>query len=455
MGGPFKLPIMAPWPQEKLTTCDAFTYTGVDYFGPLYTKDKGDVAEKKVWVCLFTCVATRAVHLELIADMSTEQFLMCFRRFVATHRKPEMIISDNATNFKLAKSTLEKVWHNVIRDKDIQSYVAQQGIKWKFIMQYAPWQGGFYERMVGIVKSSLKKTISRKVILTFLQLATLLSEIQAVVNSRPLTYGNDDINSDIVLTPSHFLRKNTCIGTPDIKIDLNEDDPDFSLQRVSTAESLLRTWKKQQRCLDQFWTIWRNNYLPSLRERTQHHVVQGRIKSSNDPKPGDIVLIKDNLSRGNWKMGRIQSLILSQDGQCRNATILLPSKKTLNRPISLLYPIECPPLPISGDNQPVDSTDDTDASQPVPEDDQSPGDSITSQPVTEDDQSPGGSGTAQPTEQRQKRKAAIKGRENVKNYIRAMIGLDFKPSKHDALKEGWKSSEEREQLPELTKEASL
>ncbi len=293
MGGPYKLPAMAPWPKEKMSKGPPFSYTGVDYFGPLYIKDELEATSKKAWVCLFTCIATHAIHLELIHDMTAEQFLMCFRRFISRHGKPEQLISDNATQFILAKSTLDKVWNDVIHDPETQTYVANQGILWKFIVQFAPWTGGFYERMVGIVKSALRKTMG-KLSLTSCQLSTLLMEVQAVVNSRPLVYVADDVNSDIILTPAHFLGLNPHIGVPEILPNEDDSDPDFNDQTISSAQSLLLSWKKGQQHLTRFWKTWKDTYLLSLRERTQHHVAQGRIRSLNGPNPGDFVLIKDN-----------------------------------------------------------------------------------------------------------------------------------------------------------------
>ncbi len=418
MGGPFKLPAMAPWPKEKMVQSPPFTYTGVDYFGPLYIKDSNSETTTKVWVCLFTCVAIRAVHLELISDMSTDQFLSCFRRFVSRYGKPEMLISDNATQLKLAKSTLDKAWNNVIHDPETQSYVASQGISWKFIVQFAPWTGGFYERMVGIVKSSLRKSMG-KLCLNTCQLSTLLMEVQAVVNSRPLTYSSDDVNSDIALTPAHFLGLNPRIGVPEVLPDIDEDDPDYNLLPASSAESLLRTWKKGQQHLQRFWKIWKDTYLLSLRERTQHHVAQGRIRAHNTPKPGDVVLIMDkDLPRGSWKIGRIQSLISSQDGENRAATILLPSRKTLNRPINLLCPIECPAA------APILETDD-----PDPEPDNTVVEDIVDQPVADD--APVNTTPEEPTHTRPRREAAVRGRENVRQWVRDMVGLTFSTIRRD------------------------
>ena len=103
-GGPYKMPSMPPLPNKRVSETVPFTYTGVDYFGPLFIKTKAE--SQKVWVSLFTCLVTRAVHLELIQNMSTEQFILGFRRFLSRHGKPREIVSDNASQFKLASRHL-------------------------------------------------------------------------------------------------------------------------------------------------------------------------------------------------------------------------------------------------------------------------------------------------------------------------------------------------------------
>ena len=106
-GGPYKMPPMALWPKSRVMKSSPFSFVGLDYLGPLYIKESGKI--QKTWVCLFTCLAVRAVHSELARNMSAEQFLLCLRKFIARRGQPTKIVCDNASQFKLAKSTLAKM----------------------------------------------------------------------------------------------------------------------------------------------------------------------------------------------------------------------------------------------------------------------------------------------------------------------------------------------------------
>ena len=150
---------MSPWPRKKVAKCAPFTNTGLDYFGPLYIQ--GESSKGKVWVCLFTCVTVRAIHLELIKDMTAEQFLLALKQFIARRGKPTQIILDNAPQFKLTKTTTDKAWKETISNHEVQSYTANQGTEWNFMVELAPWMGGFYDRLVGTVKGALKNQLAK------------------------------------------------------------------------------------------------------------------------------------------------------------------------------------------------------------------------------------------------------------------------------------------------------
>ena len=142
------------------------------------------------------------------------------------------------------------------------SYAANENIQWAFTIDLAPWMGGFYERPVGIVNKSLCKA-KGKVCLTSEQLLTILKEAEAVVNSRPLVYVGEDINSYMTLTPAHFLTLNPKIGLP---VSTRDDTADIDYNpEISSADKLLATWKKGLKYSGSFWKIWSHEYLLSLR----------------------------------------------------------------------------------------------------------------------------------------------------------------------------------------------
>ncbi|XP_060551271.1 uncharacterized protein LOC132712851 [Ruditapes philippinarum] len=334
-GGPYKMPDMPPLPKLRVSESTPFFRTGLDYLGPLFIKTEKD--PKKVWICLFTCLVTRAVHLEMVEDMTTEEFLLAFRRFIAQRGTPEMVISDNALQFKAANKTLENVLKNVLISEDVQNYASNAKIKWKFIVELSPWMGGYYERLVGLVKRTLRKTIGRT-LLTSVKLQTLLKETESVINSRPLVYVEEDIDSCITITPGHFLSLKWNISLPELQKN-DESDSEYFPFKSSEAD-ILKLWRKGHKLLDSFWKLWRNDYLLSLRERTQSKLKCGRIQSATTPFVGDVVHIKEDLPRNCWKLGKIVELPTSFDGEIRSAKIRLSSGRVIGRPLNLLYPLE-------------------------------------------------------------------------------------------------------------------
>ncbi|XP_014680512.1 PREDICTED: uncharacterized protein LOC106820513 [Priapulus caudatus] len=147
--------------------------TGLDYAGPLYTKDGG-----KVWVCLFTCCMTRAVHLEIVTDLTTDAFLRCLRRFIGRRGTPSLVVSDNATTFRKAAKTVAKIVNHVA----VKTYAANNQIQWKFNLEKAPWWGGFFERLIKTLKRSLKKTVGGAK-LTVDEIQTALCEVELMFNT--------------------------------------------------------------------------------------------------------------------------------------------------------------------------------------------------------------------------------------------------------------------------------
>ena len=177
----------------------ALSCVGVDFAGPLFVKSKvkDDPEMAKVYIALFTCGTSRAVHLELVPSLDAPTFLLCLGRFIGRRGLPKLIVSDNAKTFQASEKTLVSLFEL----EDVQEHLSSKGIRWQFNL--APWWGGFFERLVKQVKSCLKKTLGRSK-LSFDELTTILVEVEAVLNSRPLTYlHSDDVEE--LLTPWHLV----------------------------------------------------------------------------------------------------------------------------------------------------------------------------------------------------------------------------------------------------------
>ncbi|XP_053385862.1 uncharacterized protein LOC128550600 [Mercenaria mercenaria] len=269
--------------------------------------------------------------------MTTGEFLMAFRRFISQRGSSDIVISDNELQFEAANKTLENVLRYVVHSEDVQRYAANAKIKWKFIVEVSLWMGGYNERLVGLVKRTLRKTIGRTLV-TNTQMQTFLKETEAVLNSRPLVYVEEDLDSCIAITPGHFLSLNRNLGLPET-VKRDKIDEEY-LPFESSEKEILKLWEKGHRLLYSFWQLWRNEYLLSLRERNQSKLKSGKVQSAKTPFIGEGVLIKEDLSRGCWKYGKIIDLPKSFDGDIRFAKVMVSSGRIVNRPLNLLFPLE-------------------------------------------------------------------------------------------------------------------
>ena len=360
----FALPQMPPLPKERVSQSAPFEFVGIDYFGPLYIWTDG--SSSKIWVCLYTCLATRAVHLEYVSSLDTPHFLNCLRRFAARRGTPAMIVSDNAPQFHLASSALNLAWQEAVRHTSLKSYLQNKGIQWKFIPELSPWQGGVYERLVGIIKKSLRKSIGRRH-MNLEDMMTLLTSVEEIVNSRPITSvpTDEDGVSVLVLTPSHFLTpgRQFVIPVSTIPVIDSDSDSDFMPLEVS-AERLVQMWKRQAKTLSEFWQHWQQSYLPLLLEKSTSSHRQHGFTTSDLPTVGTIVIIKDeNQPRAQWKFGKITDVSPSRDGNIRSAKVLTPSGRVIVRPVSHLYPLEIQQQQQSRVSEETDQTDRSESTQ--------------------------------------------------------------------------------------------
>ncbi|XP_054720923.1 uncharacterized protein LOC129230545 [Uloborus diversus] len=193
--------ITAALPLDRSNTSPPFSVCGLDFAGPIYVKSSTEV--RKSYIVLFICAITRSIHLELVSVMTTDSFLLALRRFLARRGNCKVRYSDNAKTFKRAKKEIEDL-SKIISDKLLSQFLTKERIVWKNIVERAAWWGGFYERLVKSVKDCLRKIVG-KTLLNFEEMSTLLTEIETVLNLRPLTYVYNENSEPLPLTPMHFL----------------------------------------------------------------------------------------------------------------------------------------------------------------------------------------------------------------------------------------------------------
>ena len=219
---PYRAPDPAPLPSLRLNDSRPFTVTGVDFTGAIFVKSTR--GQEKVYICLFTCASTRAVHLEVVTDLSVPTFIAAFRRFVSRKSLPKVMVSDNASTYQSAAEELTQLFNS----ENLATLLTSRGVEWKFVPKRAPWYGGFWERSIGLTKTSLKKVLGRANI-NLEELQTLTTEIEAILNDRPLTYVSSDVEDDHPLTPSHLLygRRITTLPHP-LQYDETYNDPTYT-----------------------------------------------------------------------------------------------------------------------------------------------------------------------------------------------------------------------------------
>ncbi len=292
-------PPMGQLPPQRITPGIIFENVGIDYAGPVYIK-LGRVRKPvvvKAYVCLFVAMSVKAVHLEAVSDLSSSAFIACLRRFISRRGKPHSIWSDHGTNFVGASRELKELVEFLERQKSsgkIPEFCASQGIRWNFIPERAPHFGGLWESAVKSVKTHLRRVMGN-VKFTFEELTTVLTQIEACLNSRPLASLPCEGEGLEVLTPGHYL-----IGRP------LEALPDSS---PSPPVSMLRCWVLTQSVVRHFWKRWSSEYLTCLRKFSKWHSPTRNLQTN------DIVVLRDeNFLPAKWPMGRIIGVHPGTDG---------------------------------------------------------------------------------------------------------------------------------------------
>ncbi|XP_076384684.1 uncharacterized protein LOC117218910 [Megalopta genalis] len=272
--------LMGNLPRDRLVATRPFENTGVDYCGPLFVKEQRFRNQKrlKVYVAVFMCFVTKAVHLELVSDLTTEAFLAALNRFFSRRGRSKNIYSDNATNFIGAKNEIAELLTSL-----------------HF--------GGLWEAAVKSFKHHLIRTVG-DTLLTYEQLNTYVVQIEGILNSRPLTPLSSDPNDLQSLTPAHFLIGESLTSLP---------EHDFTT--IATNRSSL--WQHIQRIKQHFWTRWHKEYLNELSIRSKW-----KIGASDAIKVDMLVLLRDEtLPAMRWPLGRIMEIHPGHDGVVRVATV--------------------------------------------------------------------------------------------------------------------------------------
>ena len=275
-----------------------FYHTGIDYFGPFEVRDRR--SNVKRYGVIFTCMSSRAVHIEVACTLDGDSCINAIRRFIARRGPVRFMYSDNGTNFVAANRELT---------------ASKMGFEWKFIPPTASHMGGTWERMVGTVKKVLMGILSEHGSrLDAESLSTYLCEVENIVNSRPITTVSSDSTDAEPLTPNHILTGKGYVVT----VDPSSFQGDVYMRK---------RWRRVQQLASDFWSRWRKEFIPTLQMRTKW------TKKSMNLSQGDVVLLQeDNVSRSDWPLGIVVDTETDSHGLVR--TVQLRSKgKLLRRPI--------------------------------------------------------------------------------------------------------------------------
>ena len=292
--------IMAPLPPPRvLPGKPAFTCVGVDYAGPYFTK-VGRRCSKR-YICLFVCMATRAVHLECAHSLEMDSFLLAFHRFTSRRTLPEDVYSENGTNFVGAARELRLLvesWDKA----HLQSKLARRGVRWHFNPPAASHQGGSWERIVRSVKRTLLAVAGGVSSMSDETFTTYLTEVERILNNRPITKVAADSRDAEALTPNALLKGSL--------------DPSLPMGSFTKADGFRKSWRLTQLLADQFWSRWLRDYLPSLQQR------QKWLNPERNLTVGDVVLvIGEHSQRGQWPKGLVEETYSGGDGFVRSARV--------------------------------------------------------------------------------------------------------------------------------------
>ncbi|GFY30065.1 soluble guanylate cyclase 88E [Trichonephila clavipes] len=293
--------LMGDLPTHRVTPSRPFSVCGVDYAGPInILRYRGRGAKTtKGYIALFVCFVTKALHLELVSDLTSEAFIASLKRFCARRGAPKHIYCDNGTTFVGARRKLQEIFKfasKLNENEHFCYFLSQVNIEWHFSPPVSPHFGGLWEAGVKSIKYHLKRVIGNTN-LTFEEFSTLLTQVEAILNSRPLVSLECDNDPDSlnILTPSHFLIGEVITSSPE---HTNDD-----------KLSLRSRWDIVQKMKLGFWRKWKIDYLSNLQTRTKWKC------PNNNFKVGEIVIIKeDNIPPATWPLGKVIETHPGKDG---------------------------------------------------------------------------------------------------------------------------------------------
>ena len=293
---------MADLPAERLQVAPPFSYVGVDVFGPwevVSRHTRGGLANSKRWAVLFSCMCTRAVHIEVIETLSASSFINVLRRFFAVRGPAKQLHSDCGTNFVGACRELG-MDGSQSGQESVEKYLQEQKCTWVFNPPHSSHMGGVWERMNEV-------------------LTTLIAEVGAIMNARPLIPVSSDPESPIILTPLMLLTQKTGAPPP--------PPSDFG-----KGELLKEEWKRVQSLAESFWSRWHREYLSTLQSRHKWTDKRPNLKQ------GDVVLMKDaQVKRNDWPTAVITKVFPSHDGLVRKVDVRVMKEgkpKVYSRPVT-------------------------------------------------------------------------------------------------------------------------
>ena len=309
---------MADLPKERVDAKEPpFTNVGVDCFGPFLTKSGRK--QHKRYGCIFTCLTTRAIHLEVLDTMDTSSFINALQRFISRRGYPKTICSDQGTNFVGAERELRESLQQLNFDS-VDAFLSQRSVQWKFNPAGASHMGGAWERLIRSVRRTLQSVMTEQVTSDD-ALTTLFCLTENIINSRPLTTVSDDPNDFEALTPNHLL-----LLRPMPQLPPGVFEPKDCYVR--------KRWRQVQYLVDVFWRRWLHEYMPLIQLRSKWTAKRENLSV------GDVVLIVDYaVPRNQWRLGRVSTVRVGTDGLVRSAEVRT-NTATITRPIHKLCYLE-------------------------------------------------------------------------------------------------------------------